>query len=826
MKFSLISLMIICLLILLIVINCTQKNTWKPVPGKLITRWATQVTPEKVWPEYPRPQMVRENWLNLNGLWEYAIRPKADGQPEKFDGQILVPFPVESSLSGVGKSVGAENRLWYRLIFEIPNDWQNQRVLLHFGAIDWESTIWVNGQELGFHRGGYDAFTIDITTAIEKVGPQTLVLVVWDPTDAGTQPRGKQVDKPHSIWYTSVTGIWQTVWLEPVAEKYIADIKIVPDIDAKLVKMTVTGSEKESLSVQIKINEGKTLITEAKGVTGTEIQIPIPEPKLWSPDTPFLYDFEASLLNEQNSPVDVVTGYLGMRKIGVNKDDKGVNRLFLNNQPLFQIGPLDQGWWPDGLYLPATDEALRYDIEVTKKLGFNMARKHVKIEPERWYYWCDKLGLLVWQDMPSGDRYIGTQDHDIVRTPESAEQFRLELKQLIHGRFNHPSIVMWVPFNEGWGQFETEKIVQEIRDQDPTRLVNNTSGWTDRGVGDVNDIHSYPGPAAPLNEPNRAAVLGEFGGLGLPLPGHTWQDEKNWGYRSFTNADDLTRAYQELLIKLQPLILNGLSAAVYTQTSDVEIEVNGLMTYDREIIKMNPEIVAMANQGFVPPYFKSEDNIFLETGQIEILSTKPGVIRYTLDGSEPDEQSAIYENPILVSQTTTVKARTFWPDGKKSDVSSFTVTLVTLTEPVMVSNPQSGLKVNYYEGQWTDLPDFSKLTPVQTAIAKVFDLSPSPKNQNFGLRFEGYIRVPVEGIYSFFSTSDDGSRILVAGQKVVDNDGQHGMQEKSGKIALKAGYHPLILEFFQGVGGLGLEAAYTVPNQAKQVIPARVLFHE
>jgi hypothetical protein len=285
-----------------------------------------------------------------------------------------------------------------------------------------------------------------------------------------------------------------------------------------------------------------------------------------------------------------------MRKISLGKDKAGITRIFLNNKPLFMFGLLDQGWWPDGLYTAPTDEALRYDIEVTKKLGFNVARKHVKVEPARWYYWCDKLGLLVWQDMPSGDRYIGRDDPDIQRSDESARQFELELKRIINAFGNHPSIVMWVPFNEGWGQYETERIVELIKQYDPTRLVNNASGWADRGVGDVHDIHNYPGPTAPLSESNRASVLGEFGGLGLPVKGHTWQDEKNWGYRSFETRQELTEAYLNLLSELRPLIERGLSAAIYTQTTDVEIEVNGLMTYDRAIIKMDARRIADANR--------------------------------------------------------------------------------------------------------------------------------------------------------------------------------------------------------------------------------------
>jgi len=576
---------------------------WQPAKGPLMTRWAKQVSPDNVHPKYPRPQMVRKNWLNLNGLWEYAIQPKAQQQPDKFDGQILVPFPVESALSGVMKAVCEENRLWYRRIFEIPKKWANQRILLHFGAVDWDATVLVNGKKVGFHRGGYDPFTFDITDALKDAGKQEIVLSVWDPTNAGYQPRGKQVKEPGGIWYTAVTGIWQTVWLEPVPETYIESIRIVPDIDKKLVRVVAVCPDTAiGYSVEAEAKDGWFTKARGKGKAGKEIVLSIKKPKLWSPDSPFLYDLKVTLKDSKGKNVDAVSSYFGMRKIEVKKDKSGINRLFLNNEPLFQFGPLDQGWWPDGLYTAPTDEALRYDIEVLKKLGCNMLRKHVKVEPARLYYWCDKLGLMVWQDMPNGDRHIRGRDTDLQRSEESAEQFELELKRVIEAFRNHPCIVMWVPFNEGWGQYDTPRIVNLIRQWDPTRLVNQASGWADRGVGDVHDIHSYPGPAAPPVEENRAAVLGEFGGLGLPIKGHTWQDEKNWGYRSYKTREELTEAYLALIENLRSLISTGLCAGVYTQTTDVEIEVNGLMSYDRAMIKMDAKKVAAANKRlYLPP---------------------------------------------------------------------------------------------------------------------------------------------------------------------------------------------------------------------------------
>ncbi len=584
----------------------SARAAWKPADGPLMTKWAKEVSPEKAHSEYPRPQMVREDWLTLNGLWDYAIKPKDASRPDSFDGQILVPFPIESALSGVMKPVGPDNRLWYRRTFTIPDKWNlpadKKRLLLHFGAVDWDATVWVNGKEVGNHKGGYDPFTFDVTDALTPSGDQEIVLSVWDPTDAGTQPRGKQVRKPGGIWYTAVTGIWQTVWLEPVGLFHIESIQMTPDIDAGVLRLRV--------SVGGPLTDRKTFKVMARvagdlGFQGAaldeELALPIKSLRLWSPDSPYLYDLEV-LLRSGPAQHDSVKTYFAMRKISLGKDEDGILRLCLNNKPLFQYGPLDQGWWPDGLYTAPTDEALKYDIEVLKQLGMNMARKHVKVEPDRWYYWCDKLGLLVWQDMPSGDRYIGGRDPDITRTEESAKQFDTELTRIIEAFRNHPSIVMWVPFNEGWGQFDTPRVVDMIRKLDPTRLVDNASGWTDRRVGDVMDIHQYPGPAVPRLEERRAVVLGEFGGLGLPLPGHTWQAERNWGYRSFTTRDDLTDAYLALIKKLHPMTgAQGLSAAVYTQTTDVEVEVNGLMTYDREIIKMNVANVTAANKALYTP---------------------------------------------------------------------------------------------------------------------------------------------------------------------------------------------------------------------------------
>ncbi|MCK4300689.1 MAG: beta-galactosidase, partial [Planctomycetes bacterium] len=436
-----------------------------------------------------------------------------------------------------------------------------------------ETTVWVNGRKVGDHRGGYDPFSFDITDMLKASGSQEIVLSVWDPTDKGRQARGKQQIIPEGFMYTPASGIWQTVWLEPVPKAYIRSLKIVPDVDKSVVRVTADvpgATDKHTILLQDTVT-GKVVFRSVTGKAGQELTVSIDKPRLWSPDSPHLYGLQVLLLGnaEKSMPVDSVKTYFGMRKIAMAKDASGVNRLFLNGKALFQYGPLDQGWWPDGLYTAPTDEALCYDVEVLKKIGCNMIRKHVKIEPRRWYYHCDKLGMLVWQDMPNGNN----------KGDEGQKNFRRELKAMIDTHRNAPSIVMWVPFNEGWGQHDAPQIVKWIKQYDPTRLVNHASGWKDRGVGDVKDVHKYPGPGTAPVEEKRAIVLGEFGGLGLPVKDHLWWNKKNWGYRNFKTKDELAAAYSNLISRLHPMIGRGLAAAVYTQTTDVEGEVNGLMTY-------------------------------------------------------------------------------------------------------------------------------------------------------------------------------------------------------------------------------------------------------
>ena len=622
---------------------------WQPAKAPLMTRWAKDVSPVNALPEYPRPQMARTEWLNLNGLWDFAVTARGAAKPDDFAQKILVPFPAESALSGVMTNITEKDRLWYRRSFDLPPKWTGQHVLLHFGAVDFETTVMVNGKRFLEHSGGYDPFWFDITHALKKEGPNEIVVSVWDPTDALPNSRGKQVRKPdRGIFYTGTSGIWQTIWLEPVqAEASVESLKLTPDLDAGGLRVTLItrlGVFNDRIpSFEAVALDNGTEIARGGASIHSSVLLPIKNPKLWTPETPFLYDLKVSL-HDGNKKLDEVTSYFGMRKVALGKDDKGVTRIFLNNKPSFMIGPLDQGFWPDGLYTAPTDEALRYDIEVTKQLGFNMARKHVKVEPQRWYYWCDKLGLLVWQDMPSGDRFIRDNQPDIKRRPESAQQFETELKALINTHYNHPSIVMWVVFNEGWGQYDTPRVTQLAKDTDPTRLVNNASGWADRAVGDVHDMHRYPGPGSPKPEDQRAAVLGEFGGLGFKVDGHTWAGS-TWGYRGMESIEKLTRQYVKLLrgtygLKESP----GLSAAVYTQTTDVEYEGNGLLTYDRAVIKMPVATVAAANRGQFPP--EPKKIVLSPTSQTEPVKWRYTTEKPADDWSKPDfNDSAWKEAP-------------------------------------------------------------------------------------------------------------------------------------------------------------------------------------
>ncbi|UCF32637.1 MAG: chitobiase/beta-hexosaminidase C-terminal domain-containing protein [Phycisphaerales bacterium] len=795
--------------------NGATSGEWKPAEGRLMTQWARDVTPANVLPSYPRPQMVRDRWLNLNGLWEFAITEKDVQRPKVFPERILVPFPVESALSGMMKRIDENHRIWYRRMFTLPDEWKSDHVLLHFGAADWETTVYLNGHSIGTHRGGYDGFHFDISDHLTKQEEQELVVSIWDPTDVGGQAVGKQKTKPGGIWYTPTSGIWQTVWLEPVPTTYIASLRMTPDVDAACLMLNAkTEGGRESSRVEAIVSSDGREIARTTGGPGTAMRLSIPRPKLWSPHSPFLYDLRVILKTPQGEQLDQVDSYFAMRKISLGQDEHGVTRMLLNGEPLFQIGVLDQGFWPDGLYTSPTEEALRYDVESTKRMGFNLARKHVKVEPDRWYYWCDRLGLLVWQDMPNA-RNEGIGDK---------EQFERELTRMIEGLHNHPCIVMWVPFNEGWGQYDTSRIVNLIKSIDASRLVNNASGWHDKSVGDVHDIHAYPGPDSPKPEPSRAAVLGEFGGLGLRVKDHSWHDE-GWGYALLEDREGLAARYEELLEEIYRLRKKpGLSAAVYTQLTDVETESNGLLTYDRAVVKIDADRVATANDGYMPPRLVGPSEIFVDETGIELDCVKEGAtIRYTLDGSEPTRQSLRYEGPFRLTETTAIKARAFWYNGKQSPTRTITVRKVEPIPPVDVEPTRLGVRVDYYEGKWEALPAFADLTPTATAIAGQIDLDFAQRDQFFALRFKGLITVPTTGVYALFLTSDDGAKLFVGDQEIADNDGLHGPREQRGLVALQAGTHPITVLYFQGPGGKALEVSYLGPGIAKQPIPPSML---
>ncbi len=565
-------------------------HAWEAKQAPLMTKWAKLVDPNKPLPDYPRPQMTRTAWLNLNGIWQYQPGTEGEAVPsgQKLSSEILVPFPVESALSGVMEH---HDRLWYRRGFVVPATWAGKHVRLNFGAVDYESEVYINGKSVGVHKGGYLPFSYDVTPFLTKSGPQELIVRVFDATDDAGEPRGKQSIHPAGIMYTPTTGIWQTVWLEPVASTSISDLKIVPDIDTRSVHVTVnTVAPVPGSKVIVTVMSAGTVVKTVTGKPGTVLTLPIANPKLWSPDTPFLYDLSVKLIGGTTT-TDQVASYFGMRKISVGLDH-GILKMLLNNKFVFEIGPLDQGFWPDGIYTPPTEGALKADIQSMKSFGFNMVRKHIKVESARWYYWTDKLGLLVWQDMPSANSYIDSPHPvPLIDKPEYEKQ----LTEMVAALGNTPSIVMWEIFNEGQGQYDTPRLVSIVKKLDPSRLVNEASGGGYSGSGDVMDVHSYPPPACPAPSKTQALACGEYGGIGYLIEGHTYTP-KGGGYTNVTKSTDLEELYGEFSGLLKTFRdEKGMSAAVYTQITDVENELNGLLTYDR-LLKCDPAAIAKANR--------------------------------------------------------------------------------------------------------------------------------------------------------------------------------------------------------------------------------------
>lgn len=580
---------------------CAGFSQWKPAGDKIKTEWADKVDPQNVLPEYPRPIMERPQWLNLNGLWDYAITKKDAPLPKTFDGKILVPFAIESSLSGVGKTVKADQSLWYERKFQIPEDWKGKNVLLNFGAVDWKAEVFVNGNKIGEHTGGYTPFSFNITKNL-KDGENSLAVRVWDSTGNGL-PRGKQIENPRGIFYTSVSGIWQTVWLEPVSASHISGLKITPDLDSSSFDIKVDSDDK-SATATIKVLDNGKVVAQTTAAANKTANIPVKNPKLWWPNSPFLYDLEITLSNKGGEQVDSVKSYAAMRKFSIAKHGRfgGVD-FTLNNKKFFTFGPLDQGWWPDGLYTAPTDEALKFDIQRTKDLGFNSIRKHVKVEPARWYTHCDRLGMVVWQDMPSmfgeggGWQPRGFfQGEERTVSKKFEETYRKEWKEIMESLHSYPCIAIWVPFNEAWGQFKTKEITEWTKSMDPSRLVNSASGGNYFDCGDIVDSHDYGNPIMYMFNNQKVNVVGEYGGIGCAVDGHLWVKDKNWGYGKMRSQEEVTKRFVELTNRFIDMTKYGCFGAIYTQTTDVEIEVNGLFTYDRKVLKVDEEKVREVNQ--------------------------------------------------------------------------------------------------------------------------------------------------------------------------------------------------------------------------------------
>lgn len=868
----------------------------------LMTDYAQQVDPTNTLPEYPRPQMVRTNWMNLNGIWQFQAGATNNPVPtnQTLSSEILVPFPMESAISGVKHYYAFS---WYRRLFTVPAGWSGQNLLLHLDAVDWESEVFINGHSMGIHRGGYDAATYDITPYVTGSGAQELIVRVYDPTDNAGQPRGKQTLSPGGIMYTSTSGIWQPVWLEPVpATSSIASIKLVPDIDnARLaVSANVSGST-SGITVSAVARIGTNVVGRISGAPGASLLVPVPSPNLWSPTNPFLYDLDVTLSNGVTK-VDSVVSYFGMRKVSLGTDN-GFKKIFLNNQFVFEIGPLDQGFWPDGIYTAPTDLALKSDIESEKALGFNMVRKHIKVERARWYYWADKLGILVWQDMPSLNSYTGNPQ------PVMTNQFETELVRLVTNHWNSPAIIMWVIFNEGQGQHDTAALVAEVKALDPSRVVNQASGGDNSfDVGDITDVHSYPDPGYATSA-TKAVVCGEYGGVGLGITNHTWA--AGWGYVGATDGDDLSAKFENFSVELSDFVQNhGLSAAVYTQITDVETELNGLLTYDRKVRK--PDLLRIRAAALAPlaqysfstvvPTSQSTGQTWKYTtatptanwyatnfsdaawssgsGGFGTAGTPGAVVRTTWNTADiwlrrtfnpgtltaqqvsnlvfnvhHDEDVEVYLNGVLAfSASGYISSYLHFPfnDAARATLKlNATNTLAVHchqttggqyvdvgmdVKTVLANSPQPAPLPSWIEngsglrGEYSNGTNLSSIVVDRTDPNINFNWgynSPAPavSNGNYSVRWTGQIQPRYTEGYTFHLTSDNGRRLWVNNQLIINRWTNDFGVDYAGSIDLVGGQrYDIRVEYFNSTGGGSAVLEWNSASQAREIVPTGVLF--
>lgn len=748
---------------------------WKRAESPLVTRFAASVSPREVRPDYPRPQLVRRDWLSLNGLWQFGFDDKneGDGQGWKsgkdFAEHILVPFTYEAALSGIGKGKDVHERVWYRRSFDLPGGWRGKRVLLNFGAVDWETTVYVNGQEVGKHRGGYTPFSFDITSALKGEGRQEVVVRVYDPSEKsgeGWQPRGKQRGS-EGIWYTRTTGIWQTVWLEPVADAHLGSVIMTPGVGGDgagtlaLSAKLPPAANGATLEVQISQKGGPAVTQTAKVADGkVSVDLAVPGAKLWTPETPNLYDLSLKL-TQNGKTLDEVTSYTGFRSMGVAN-----GRLTLNGKPYFYRGVLDQGFWPDGIYTPPSDEAIRYDVEMTKKLGFNMARKHVKVEDPRWYYWCDRLGVAVWQDMPSPT---------ILNQLQAREIFQQEWTEVIATTQSYTCVVHWIPFNENWGDpgvFQDD-MVNLTRRLDPSRPITDASGWTQRGLTDVIDSHNYSDRLVTEGDPHPAKpkVVGEYGGVGLSVPGHVWSEG-----RIYVHASAAPQMLEILRRRTsQMFIAQNLSGYVYTQLTDVEQELNGLMTYDRE---------PKADVGAMARIMRGEDRpapvVMIPIPQWLVLGPVPAGVH--VSGTD--------ENPQTLDEMGRILDKAYLPNEGALE-------------------PQDGASVTL-EGQartWKAVKqeelDFTKLFPGggSDAVAYAVAYVDSPQDTK-----DTTLRLG----------SDDGVVVWLNGKQIYRKVAIRGVDPESDRItglSLRKGRNVIVVKVGQGSGGWGLAVHLEKPKK-------------